>query len=183
MNALAYTYRIAEPVFIFRFDGEKYIRAIHEELTRYPLHETEKSHKKIMSILLELFQDIETARSKEITSRHAVEFNQISDYIANNITFVNLDVNNISTYFYISYSTLYRMIMKNTGMTPKDYIQKLKVEYAQNLFITTNCSVQKASEILNFSSTIHFRKVFKKYTGCAPTEWKRMQKKLPEGHK
>ncbi len=178
MNALTYAYQITEPIVIAHYEeAEGYIRAIHEELLKYPIQETHKSYDSIMNILLSLFQGLEKIRKSTSSTKNPVSFAEITDYISNNIIIDKLDVEYISTYFYMSYSSLYRLCMKNVGLSPKHYILKLKVEYAQALFASSKHSISRVSDALNFSSPAYFRKVFKKYTGMSPAEWIKGQEK------
>ncbi len=181
MNALAYTYQITEPILIVHDESlGEYLRRIHEELLKYPLSETYKSYDTIMALLLELFQKIDHTRKKEPAARKNATFSQITEYISDNILLEQMDVDYVSSYFYMSYSTLYRICMNHVGLSPKHYILKLKTDYAKTLLSSTNCSVSKAAEVLNFSSPLYFSKVFKKYTGTTPTDWKKHEKNSAE---
>ena len=181
LNALIYTYQITEPVLVVRDESlEVYLRRIHEELLRYPIREAERAYDAIMNLLLDLFRQIDHVRNKPPMARRNPTFRQITDYISNNIILEKMDVDYVSSYFYMSYSTLYRICMKNVGLSPKHYILKLKTDYAKTLLSTTNCSVAKASEVLNFSSPLYFGKVFKKYAGVSPANWKKQEKQRAE---
>jgi len=125
-----------------------------------------------MSILLELFQAIDQIRKKNTVERESVNFQQITEYISENILLQHLDVEYICSYFFISYSTLYRICMKNVELSPKHYILKMKIDYAKTMLSTTNSTVAAVTEALNFSSPLYFHKVFKKYTGTVPSTWK-----------
>jgi len=181
VNALAYAYQITEPVLIIHDPSlESYIHRIHTELLNLPSDEKKRSYDAIMNLLLELFQQIDRIRKKEPTIRKSATFKQITDYIYENILLENLDVDYVATYFYMSYSTIYRLCMNHVGLSPKHYILKLKIDYAKTMFSSTNCSVSKAAETLNFSSPLYFSKVFKKYTGYSPTDWKKHEKVTPD---
>lgn len=177
INALAYTYQITEPVLIIHDEApEAYIRQIHTELLKYPPEEVYKVYDRLMEILFHLFQKIDQVREDLPSKTKIVTFSQITEYIANNILLEDMDVDYICTYFYISYSTLYRICMNNAGLSPKHYILKLKIDYAKNMLSSTNCSIVKIAEALNFASPLYFSKVFKKYTGISPTDWKKCEK-------
>lgn len=177
INALAYTYQITEPVLVVHDPSlETYIRQLHAELTKYPADEIHAGYDRMMAILLELFQKISYTRNHLPTIQKNATFSQITEYISENILLEKMDVDYICTYFYMSYSTLYRMCMDHVGLSPNHYILKLKIDYAKNMLTSTNCSVAKVAEALNFSSPLYFCQVFKKYTGVTPTNWKSQEK-------
>ncbi len=176
MNALTYTHQINEPVMIVHDESlETYIRQIHAEIEKYPPEEISKSYDRIMTILFELFQKIGQLRENRPPEQSSVTFFQITEYISENIFLERLDVDYLCTYFYISYSTLYRICMNGAGLSPRHYILKLKIDQAKNMLSSTKCSVSKASETLNFSSSSYFTKVFRKYAGVTPLQWKKQE--------
>ena len=173
MNALTYTYKINDPVLILHFEeAEKYISGLHMTLKKYLPDRLDEAQDELMHILLDLFQHIDRLRKSETITRNTVNFDQITDCINNRLVGVRVDPNYLCDYFYISYATLYRICMKNVGLSPNQYILKLRIDYAQSLFLSRKMSVAQVSEMLQFSSPGYFCKVFKKYTGISLTEWR-----------
>ena len=69
----------------------------------------------------------------------------------------------------VSESTLYAAF-RQAGTTPNDVKQRLVVDRAVKLLMTTGNSVQQISDRLGFSSTDYFRRVLRKHTGMSPRE-------------
>jgi len=61
-------------------------------------------------------------------------------------------------------NTVYRIC----GMSPKEYITKIKMETAMNLLQTTYMSISEISEQLHYDNPLYFSCVFKKYYGYSP---------------
>lgn len=61
---------------------------------------------------------------------------------------------------------------KHTGLRPIDYINSVKIQKAAE-YISTGYSVGQAASMLNFSDPFYFSKVFKKFTGKNPKEYRK----------
>ena len=70
---------------------------------------------------------------------------------------VKLSPNYLSTLFH-----------NKRGMTIQSYIRSRKVEAASNMLLYSDFSIGQISEILSFSSTSHFIRVFRQETGLTP---------------
>ena len=66
-----------------------------------------------------------------------------------------------------------REFAKAAGQPPLAFWNSCKVNRARNLLRRKEMSVTEVSTLLHFCSTQHFATVFKKETGCTPTEWKK----------
>ena len=53
------------------------------------------------------------------------------------------------------------------------YFTKLKIEAATYMLTDTGMAVYSIAEKLNFYSEFHFSRVFKQYTGFAPTVYRK----------
>lgn len=70
----------------------------------------------------------------------------------------------------VSESGLYALFQRSGYSTPNQLRQKILVEKARELLISTDRPVEEISRQLNFSSASYFRKILKKYTGLTPRE-------------
>jgi YesN/AraC family two-component response regulator len=66
-------------------------------------------------------------------------------------------------------STLFK---KEVGITLREYMQQAKIEEAKTLITFTDYSLLKISTLLNFHDQSYFTKIFKKYTGLTPKQFK-----------
>ncbi len=173
VESLMVAYRISEPVLVLRMNAEPYLQRIHTELADYDFENADACNLKIMHILLDLFAGIQHSRTLENSRCRGSNADEIAEYITQNITSDQLNVQTISSIFYISERTLHRLFVQAFGMTPIHYITSKKINYAQYLLSTTGISVEKLSNLLNFSSMEYFRKTFVRYCGCSPLKWRK----------
>lgn len=80
------------------------------------------------------------------------------------------------------YSEYYfsKRFKKETGTTPKAFIQEKRLERAKFLLRTTQISVQDISESLRFGSQSYFADVFRRAEGISPTAYReQFQNRIP----
>ncbi|RKX87861.1 MAG: AraC family transcriptional regulator [Spirochaetes bacterium] len=75
----------------------------------------------------------------------------------------------------ITQSYLIRLFRKKLNITPMKYYTRLKVEAAASLLADTSLAIYKIADRLNFYSEYHFSRVFKHYTGTAPSLYRNEQ--------
>lgn len=73
---------------------------------------------------------------------------------------------------YVSKSSLFYKIKKETGMTLSEYILNIKINESKNLLKYTNKPVAVISTYLGFSSQSHFNNTFKKYLNTTPIKYR-----------
>ena len=66
-----------------------------------------------------------------------------------------------------------REFAKAAGQPPLAFWNSCKVNRARDLLRRKGLSVTEVTTLLHFCNTQHFATVFKKATGCTPTEWKK----------
>lgn len=98
-------------------------------------------------------------------------FKSIQQYITNNIK-ENLDLENIAERFNISSYYFSRTFKKVVGYNFSDYINMERIKMAKELLCKENMSVKEVCYLVGYSEPNYFSKVFKKYEGVTPTEFK-----------
>lgn len=84
----------------------------------------------------------------------------------------SMDTEKLSRELHYSRAHLSRRFKEETGMTLTDYILTKKSEEAARLLAFTDKSLIAISDYLGFSSQSHFARVFKKYIGMTPSEYR-----------
>lgn len=65
------------------------------------------------------------------------------------------------------------VVKKDTGMTAQEYIQLKMLNVAKDYIAGTNLSISQIAYELGFQYPQHFTRVFKKFTGLTPVEYRR----------
>ncbi len=71
-----------------------------------------------------------------------------------------------------SRSRLFQVFKRSTGMTPTDYVQRLRVNKVKDLLLKTDRTITEIAFSFGFSSSQYFCKVFRKYVGATPGEFR-----------
>ena len=76
--------------------------------------------------------------------------------------------------------TAYRkQFRKQTGLSPIQYITRLKIEKAKEMLENGDVGIENISEFLNFYSLPYFYRVFKEITGLTPGQYRETYKNTP----
>lgn len=112
-------------------------------------------------------------RMKQL-QKNTVRSNHVSlciDWIENNLT-KPISVFDISNALHLNKSYLCTLFKKETGITIGSYIERRRIELAQDYLCYTEYSFVEISNLLGFSSHSHFIQTFKKQTGTTPGKYR-----------
>ncbi len=127
----------------------------------------------IRNLQLRMIQDyterVERVRLGGMTSRFITD---VANYIQHHIS-EPITVDDISASLYVSRPYLSTKFKQEAGMTLTDFILQAKTDEAKRLLEHTNKSLPSIGAYLGFSSQSHFTKVFGKYAGCTPAEYRK----------
>lgn len=107
------------------------------------------------------------------------EFNGKRELLAEGLKYLE---SNLSSEFNISDIALkvcmsphyFRKIFKEvTGLTPIDYINSLRIKKAVQQLKETNYTIGEVSAMVGVNDINYFSKLFRKYMGCTPTEFRK----------
>ena len=71
----------------------------------------------------------------------------------------------------MSHSTLYRKVKSISGLTPNEFIRKIKLRKAVELLDDKNNTLADIASMTGFGSVAYFRRLFKKEFGVSPSEY------------
>ena len=84
-----------------------------------------------------------------------------------------LDVRKLSEMCYMSEAHLFRLFKSETGMSPIEYKNSLRIRKAKELLLDRECSISEISTMLGFENACYFSRIFKRITGCSPLDFRR----------
>jgi len=101
----------------------------------------------------------------------------VLEYIHSNLT-EDISLDSIASQFFINKSYLGRLFKEATNYTVSDYINIERVRTAKLYLLKTNYSIEKISQIVGFSYSSYFTRIFKKYTEVSPLQYRKKEKKV-----
>ena len=130
------------------------------------------SHDKILNLqfhmLLEFTEQVEKLHRGKHTSKLALD---VANYVRHHLS-ESISVDALAEELYLSRPYLSAKFRQETGQTLTDFILSEKTEEAKRLLRYSDKSASAIASYLGFSSHGHFIKVFKKYAGLTPQEYR-----------
>ncbi|OXM17394.1 helix-turn-helix domain-containing protein [Paenibacillus herberti] len=124
----------------------------------------------IFAALCDISEKINIRRE---SSPHYQNIGAIQAYISAHLADPNLSLNQISEYFQLSpshFSALFKEVMNEKFI---DYLTRIRIEAATRLLVTTNASIQDIGLQVGYVHSFSFIRVFKKWTGTTPGEYRK----------
>lgn len=100
---------------------------------------------------------------------HFIE--KLNGILENNLSDDSLNVAMLADRMCMSNSTLYRKIMSLLGVSPNEYIRRIRLAKATELLMARELTIAEIAYRTGFGSYNSFSKVFKKEYGLSPTEY------------
>lgn len=132
---------------------------------RKPVHSP-----KVIGLLLELMDFLSPVRPKQVKPEH--------DAITAALLYINKHFRekvNLMKYAEIAHLSLSRfshLFTKTVGVSPYKYVLSLRIEEAKELLISSSMSVSEVAANIGIDEPSYFSRIFRKYTGCSPTEYR-----------
>lgn len=160
-------YNLNDVILLKNTDSKEWIENIHNvcKSTTDPY----EIQSKVSAMFLNLVQFL----SKQYkVSQSSIDFlDDIRSYIDLHIQ-DNITVEDLTKFSNKSVEHTIRLFNSRFGVTPHKYILKSKLQLAQTLLHSSNDSVEKIAEKLNFCNVGHFSKIFQQYVGVRPSEFR-----------
>ena len=81
----------------------------------------------------------------------------------------DIDIDTLAEKCFMSKSHFFRLFKDETGFSPIEYRNNLRIERAKILLSDGECSVTETALMLGFENVYYFSRMFKKITGMSPT--------------
>ena len=132
-------------------------------------------HSKIINLqynmILEFTEQVEKLKRGAHSSKLVSD---VANYIRHHLS-EPISTERMADELYMSRPYLSARFKKETGETLTDFILREKTEEAKRLLRWSDRSASAVAAYLGFSSHSHFIRVFKKYAGVTPNEWRERQ--------
>lgn len=70
-----------------------------------------------------------------------------------------------------------RIFSQYTGLTPLNYILRIRITTAQTLLESSPHNIAEISRMIGYDNALYFSRLFKKYVGLSPSEYRRSKRK------
>ena len=129
-------------------------------------------HSKIMNLQYHMVLEFTEQVEKLHRGRHATKLAlDVTNYVRRHLS-EPISIERMAEAFYLSRPYLSAKFKQETGETLTDFILREKTEEAKRLLRWSDKSAAAIASYLGFSSHGHFIKVFKKYAGLTPQEYR-----------
>jgi AraC-like DNA-binding protein len=99
-------------------------------------------------------------------------FAHVSEYIQKNLQ-ENINIKTLSKLAYMSEPHFFRCFKQEFGVTPVEFILEMRIKAARKMLQTTDLNLKEISFSCGFNSLNYFLKVFKRYTGHTPAQYRK----------
>lgn len=134
------------------------------------------SRKKIAAQLMSQRQDDVKDTSIEMNRLDRDFLDKFTQLIEENLQKEKLDVDFLKDKMNMSSSTLYRKLKALTGLSPKEFVRKYRMDKAVELLLSGEYNVSETAYITGFSDSGYFRFCFKEEYGMSPSEYIKKRK-------
>lgn len=144
-----------------------------ESLDRFEQELPNMNESQLLNELRDLFKKIcLKGYENQLKASENKLYNKIIEYIKLNCTDRNLSLKGISAEFSVPEYTVSKIFKRITGVNFLDYVNQERIEKAKELLLNTDTVVYEIAALTGFDNDRSFRRVFKKYTGTGPMEYR-----------
>ncbi|MFC5403313.1 response regulator transcription factor [Cohnella soli] len=113
-----------------------------------------------------------TMQKPEGKSGSLEKIDEVKKYIASHYESNQLSIQTIAAHTHLSQTYLCALFKKTTGRTLGEYITELRIEKAKELLRDRQKKLYEVTTDIGLTDTNYFSTMFKKYTGCTPSEYR-----------
>ena len=140
------------------------LQSSHSPLSQY----------KTQAVLCDLFAHMLSTLNSENTITNPVDVaKEIIHYNYNN----NLAITELAKKVFLDPAYFSRLFKQETGLSPKEYVTKIRLEKAKKLLRSTNYSIKNISISVGYQDALYFSRLFVKNENCSPSDYRKLAKK------
>ncbi len=135
-------------------------------------------------LILELFVLLSRALKMEWENSIKSKSPKLKELIEISVNYIhtnferNISLGDIAKYVFLSPSYFTRAFKEETGMSPINYLIKVRIERARELLVDTGLKISDIALSVGFSNQQRFNEMFKKHTHHTPLQYRKMQLNL-----
>ncbi len=161
---------------LFHTEGDDRLHTVLDLLCMEGLQKRAYAGELTRQLLMSVFHYILRNHTEHIeisgeTDAKIPVISQILRYIR--IHYKNATLRSTAEAFHYTPQHLSGLIRKGCGNTFIGLLQKIRIEQACNLLVSTNYTAGDISRMVGYENAEHFHRKFKKYMGCTPNDYRR----------
>lgn len=125
----------------------------------------------ILSLMEEAIYDFTHRVSQAKQNKYSAPITTCIHSIENQL-YSEITLNQLSAICHLSPNYLSSLFKKEVGISFSEYIQQQRIEEAKKLLTYTSYPILDIGSLLNFTDQSYFIKVFKKFTGITPKQYR-----------
>ncbi|MFJ7368893.1 AraC family transcriptional regulator [Lysinibacillus sp. NPDC098008] len=133
--------------------------------------EEQSSLNDILSLMEEAIYDYTNRVSYANKVKYSATITTCVHFIENHI-YSEITLEQLSDICHLSPNYLSSLFKKEVGIAVSEYIQQQRIDEAKKLLTFTNYPILDIGSLLNFTDQSYFIKVFKKFTGITPKQFR-----------
>ncbi len=132
---------------------------------------------RIFDLICEISRSVGLSEAGEAAERDSdMRVDMIKQYISDNKNIL-LTCKDVAEQCHFNVKYINRVFKNKTGETLLEYIHKVKIRDAEQLLDNEKLSLEKISRQLGFANEFYFNSFFKRYTGIAPGQYRKLKNK------
>ena len=109
--------------------------------------------------------------SPSVQKRVAVPFAEIAAWMESHLA-ERIDIERLVAHIGYSRTQVFTLFRENTGLTPVDFLTRMRIKKACSLLETTDMPACSVAKQCGFSNASAFNAVFRRQTGTTPLAWR-----------
>jgi AraC-like DNA-binding protein len=130
----------------------------------------------LISILAQHFLSTERLQDTDIPPSQIRIAQEVSNWLENNVS-KKIKIEDLAKHLNLHRSYLSHCFKRTYGMSPSDYLIRIRIREARRLLMETDLSIENISQQLGFYSAGHFSRTFRSIMGISPLQFRKDKKK------
>lgn len=126
----------------------------------------------IIDTIAKTYEYVANLMEKQTSAHHKNILEEMINYIDKNLNKQTLSLNEIADSFGYSTSYVSKMFKEHIGCNYLTYLHKERIDMAKKILILNRFDIKTIANQVGFESDTTFRRIFKKYEGLTPTQYK-----------
>ncbi len=143
-----------------------------EQIIRFCRQQPPGFQVRLGAMVLQLLAHIHTSKLSSQTTQKDSELVQMARAVMQLHIDEGIEINQIAKELGVGYTYLLGIFRQYTGLTPYKYFLQLRIHRAKDLLENPSLSIKEVSAKMNFENQYYFSRIFKRKTGCAPSQWR-----------